>query len=90
MADDVVKQKVIKRPASSDPAAKRYSRRHDTDERHLAARHAFAQTRSAEAKWAAALTRQDARDARTTDEQITLLARRPGKSARELRRLTGR
>ena len=41
-------------------------------------------------KWAEALQRQEARDNRSDKEQLKILRKRPGKSAREVARLEAR
>lgn len=77
----------IKRPASTDPTAKNYSRRYDSDEQHAQARRSYLATKGRIAKREAAEHRQAIRDARTNVEQLRVLDSRPGESRRERIRL---
>lgn len=64
-----------------------HSRRHQTDAAHLEATRDWVENQSPAARRQRTLERQATRAERTPTEQLTLLDKRPGESARERARL---
>lgn len=65
-----------------------HSRRHQTAEAHSEAKLAYQTDHGPAARQRKADERQEARDKRTTIDQVGLVIERPGESRRELARLT--